>query len=109
MSFDNRVENMGKLIELLTVQPAYAPNETDLTTDSLTAFHTNMSGTNTAAKNAETALSNSRIARNNILYKDETGLVAIAGKVKDYVISAFGASSPQYKQISKIKFILRKD
>lgn len=34
----------------------------------------------------------------------ETGLVDIVDDVKKYVKSLFGASTPQYKQISGLKF-----
>jgi len=104
MSFDNRIENMDKLIQLLTSQSGYAPNETDLKVVTLTALLADMKAKNTAAINALTPLSNARILRNNLLYATGTGLVAIAGEVKKYVKSVFGASSPQYKQVSGLKF-----
>lgn len=104
MSFDNRIESMDKLIQLLSAQTGYAPNETELTTAALTSLLANMRATNTAAINAFTPLSNSRIERNKSLYQIETGLVDIAGDVKKYVKSVFGATSPQYKQISGLKF-----
>ena len=107
MSFDNRIENMGKLVQLLSAQPGYAPNETDLQVASLTTLLADMRTKNTDAINALTPVSNSRIARNNILYTEDTGLVDIAGDVKKYVKSVFGASSPQYKQVSGLKFTQR--
>ena len=63
-----------------------------------------MSTKNTAVINATTDLSNARINRNKVLYFKSTGLYDIAQEVKKYVKSVFGASSPQYKQVSKIKF-----
>ena len=109
MGFDNRIDNMDKLIQLLTAQTGYAPNETELTTAALTTLHTNMKTANTAVINAFTLLSNSRVARNSSLYKAETGLVDIAGDVKKYVKSLFGATNPQYKQVSGIKFTIPKE
>jgi len=104
MGFDNRIENMDKLIQLLSAQTGYAPNETELTTAALTSMLTNMRTANTAAINAFTPLSNSRIERNKTLYQAETGLVDVAGDVKKYVKSVFGGTSPQYKQVSGLKF-----
>jgi len=49
-------------------------------------------------------LSNARITRNDILYKPNTGLVDIAIDTKTYIKSVFGASSPQYKQVSGLEF-----
>ena len=105
MSFDNRIENMDKLVQLLAAQSGYAPNENDLTVAALTNLLTSMRTVNTAAKEAYTPLSNARIARNEILYQPDTGLVDIAGAAKKYVKSVFGATSPQYKQLSGLKFI----
>lgn len=104
MSFDSRIENMDKLIQLLTAQPAYTPNEPELQVAGLITVLANMKTTNTDAINAYTPLSNSRIDRNKILYDKTTGLVTVAGDVKAYVKSVFGGTSAQYKQVSKLKF-----
>lgn len=107
MSFDNRIENMDKLIQLLSAQAGYTPNETDLKVTTLTTLLADMRTKNTGAINALTPLSNARIARNTILYATGTGLVDIAGEVKKYVKSVFGGTSPQYKQVSGLKFTKR--
>jgi ADP-heptose:LPS heptosyltransferase len=104
MSFDNRIENFSKLITLLTNEPLYAPNETDLKLIALNTLLTSLKNTNTAVVNGTTLLSNARIARNTMLYAIGTGLVDIAAEVKKYVKSIFGATSPQYKQVSGLKF-----
>jgi hypothetical protein len=104
MSFNNRIENMDKLIQLLSAQAGYTPNETDLKVTTLTTLLADMRTQNTGAINALTPLSNARIARNNLLYATGTGLVDIAGEVKKYVKSVFGGTSPQYKQVSGLKF-----
>jgi len=54
---------------------------------------------------AATDLANARIARNHLLYDRQTGMVAIANEVKKYIKSVFGASSPEYRQASAIKFV----
>ena len=53
---------------------------------------------------AFTNISNSRIARDKVLYKDITGLVPIANDVKKYIKSVFGASSAEYAQVKSIEF-----
>jgi len=103
-SYDSLVENFTKLGMLAISEPSYTPNEVDLQLVTLTAFVDDLKAKNTAVVNATTAVSNARIARNNILYNENTGLVNIALDVKKYVKSVFGAASPQYKQVSKIKF-----
>ena len=108
-SYDMLTENFSELIDLISSVPSYTPNETELTTVSLTTFHTNLQTANTNVINAEVVYSNARISRNTILYAENTGLVDIALEVKKYVKAVFGATSPQYKQISGIKFTIRKD
>uniref|UniRef100_UPI0032178E2B hypothetical protein n=1 Tax=uncultured Draconibacterium sp. TaxID=1573823 RepID=UPI0032178E2B len=104
MSYDSRVENFEKLIQLLEAIPEYAPNEEDLQIATLTTLGTTLNDKNNAVINAEVVLSNARIERNQILYTPTNGLCDIALFVKNYVKAVFGATSPQYKQISKLKF-----
>jgi hypothetical protein len=104
MSFNSRIDNFDKLIKLLTSVTLYAPNEADLKVTSLTAVLTDLKAKNAAVTTAEVPLNNARIARNDVLYKPNSGLVDVALDVKTYIKSVFGASSPQYKKISKIKF-----
>ena len=103
-SYDMLTENFSALIDLVSSVPSYTPNETELTTTSLTAYLGELQTANTNVINAEVAYSNARISRNNVLYAENTGLVDIAFDVKKYVKAIFGATSPQYKQISGIKF-----
>ncbi len=104
MSYDNRLDNLDKLIKLLISVPLYSPNEADLKTTALTTLYTDLKAKNSAVINATIPLSNARISRNDILYKENTGLVSIANDVKAYIKSVFGGTSPQYKQVSALKF-----
>lgn len=104
MSYDNRIENLDRLIMLLTTVPEYNPNEEELKVSTLTVLYNDLIAKNAAVLAANVPLSNARIARNEILYKENTGLVDTTADVKTYVKSVFGATSPQYKQISKLAF-----
>ena len=104
MSYDNRLDNFDKLIQLLSSIPLYTPNEAELKVASLKNLYTDLKTKNTAFINAITPLSNARISRNETLYKADIGLVDTALDVKTYIKSLFGATSPQYKQISKLEF-----
>ena len=103
-SYDMLTENFSALIDLVSSVPSYTPNETELTVTSLTTFHGNLQTANINVMNAEVVYSNARISRDTVLYSDDTGLVDVASDVKKYVKAIFGATSPQYKQISGIKF-----
>ena len=105
MSFDNRIENFDRLIMLLSSIPLYNPNEAELKVETLKALHNQLKEKNSEVILPIVQLSNSRIARNKILYSENTGLVDVALDSKTYIKSIFGATSPQYKQISKLRFI----
>ena len=64
-----------------------------------------MTKKNQEISDAYTAVDNVRIERNETLYNDSTGLVSRANEVKKYVKSIFGASSPQYAQVSGLKIL----
>jgi hypothetical protein len=104
MSYDSRIENLDKLIQILQAEKAYAPNETELQVATLQTLLTDLRNKNTAVINATMPLSNARINRNETLYDAPSSLTEIAADVKLYAKSVFGATSPQYKQISGIKF-----
>jgi hypothetical protein len=104
MSYDSRLDNFDKLIKLLSGIPLYVPNEADLKVTALIALYNDLKAKNKAVVNATTALSNARIARNDILYKANTGLVDVTLDIKTYIKSLYGATSPQYKQVSKLEF-----
>jgi len=108
-SFDNLIDHLTQLIQLLTQESNYTPNEPDLTVAALTNTLNSLIKANTLVINAYTAWSNARIERNDTLYNPLTGLVQTALEVKQYVKSIFNASSPQYKQVSKLQFKTRTD
>jgi hypothetical protein len=103
-SYSSLIEHFAKMIALLSTEPTYLPNENELKIVTLNTQLTNLKNTNTAVINAYTTVSNSRIARNQSLYNLVNGLCATAKEVKAYVKSVFGATSPQYKQVSGIEF-----
>lgn len=104
LSFDNRIENFDKLIKLLTTIATYIPNEADLKITALNTLLTDLRAKNSAVINAKVALTNARIARNDLLYKEKTGLTYVAQDIKTYIKSVYGTTSSQYKAISQLKF-----
>ena len=104
MSYDNRLDNFFKLIQLLSSVPEYNPNETELKIEHLNTILDDLKAKNAAVVESYIPLSNARISRNDLLYKENSGLYDVALDVKNYIKSVFGATSPQYKQVSKIKF-----
>jgi hypothetical protein len=106
LSFDSRLANFNQLIELLRAIPSYAPNETELTTNSLGLLAENLKNLNTGLINAASTEMSMRTVRNEALYNPTSGIVALAAYVKAYVKSLYGPNSPQFKQISRLRFTL---
>lgn len=103
-SFDKLIDHTQQLAELLTAEPNYLPNENELKTATLSAMLTDLRARNTSVINAVTAVSNARIARDQVLYGETTGVTDTAMAIKQYVKSIFGATSPQFKQVSGLRF-----
>lgn len=96
--FDNLIVFLG------TNSTFYNPNEAALKLTALTTKLTAMKAANSDVNGAAVPLSNARIARDVQLYTEKAGLVDLAGLVKKYVKSLYGADSLQFKQISKLDF-----
>ena len=103
-SFDKLIDHFAQMIATLTAEPKYLPNENELKVATLNTLLTDLRAKNTAVISANTALSNARIARDKALYGEITGILDVAQDTKQYVKSLFGASSPQFKQVSGLKF-----
>ena len=104
-SYIQLVEHFDDLIALYESDVKYAPNEADLATNSLTTYSTSLKTSTTNVINKLTDTGNARLTRKTELYFAGTGLFNLQKLVKKYVKGVFGASSPQYKQISGLKFV----
>ena len=105
LSYDNRQANFQLLVKTMAANSSYKPNETDLTIATLQAFADELKQKTEAVDLVYAPMVNARINRNNILYHPKTGLVpAILSAVKDYIISVYGANSPQIRYINTLKF-----
>jgi hypothetical protein len=103
-SFDKQIDHLTHLITLLTNEPNYQPNEEELKVVTLNTMLADMKAKNTAVIDSWTTLSNARIQRNKTLYHKKTGLTDTAQAVKVYVKSIYGPKSPEFKQVSALKF-----
>ena len=103
-SYDQLIQHLAGLKSVLETEPSYTPNEVELQIATIDSKIEDLSVKNTAVATAYTNISNSRISRNETLYTSENGIYETASEVKKYIKSVFGASSPQYNQVSGIKF-----
>ena len=107
-SYTQQAENFGILLQLLATIPSYAPNEDDLKLVNLNAYKDSLVSSTQSVDQTEAELNTKLIERDNLLYADGTGLYSIAQKVKKYVKSLYGATSPEYANVSNIQFTSRK-
>ena len=103
-SYTQQAENFGILLQLLTTIPTYAPNEDDLKLTNLNSYKDSLVSSTQAVDQTEAELNLKLIERDQLLYADGTGLYSIAQNVKKYVKSIYGATSPEYANVSEIKF-----
>jgi hypothetical protein len=103
-SYDRLIDSFNRLVDLVNAETNYNPNESDLRVNTLNTVLTDLQTANTAVITKYTDYSNARIDRNSTLYNEQNGLIETALDVKKYIKSVFGATSPQYKQVSSLKF-----
>jgi hypothetical protein len=92
------------LVKLLEATPEYKPNEKELKVENLKALVDIMLEKNTAAIKAGTDLNHIRMARNEILYDEQMGLVALSRSIKAYMKSVYGTNHPKFKEVAGISF-----
>jgi len=103
-SYDSKIEHLSKLIELLKIEPKYRPNEIELTVATIEEYHAKLDAINEIYKEENTPYKNALIDRNKYFYAPETGLLAIIQSIKNYVLSIFESTSPEYAQVSSLVF-----
>jgi len=105
LSYDNRQANFQLLVKTIGANSLYQPNEDELKVTTLQAYANDLKKATEAVDIVAAPIINGRIARNTLLYHVETGLVpATINAVKNYIISVYGAGSPQIKHINTLKF-----
>ncbi len=103
-SYTQTAENFSKLLQLVATVPAYNPNTDDIKLVELNAYHTSLVAVTQAVNQTEAELNTTLMERNTILYDDASGLYDRALNVKKYVKSVYGATAPEFKKVSGIKF-----
>ena len=107
-SYTQQADNFGILLQLLGTITEYNPNEDDLKLTNLETYKNLLVSSTQSVDQTEAELNNKLIERDQILYADGTGLYSIAQNVKKYVKSLYGATSPEYTNVSSIEYTCRK-
>ena len=104
LSFDNRLSNFGKLIDVIEPETKYTPNEEDLTLTALKGFKKVLSDANENVSAKSIALSGARAKRNAKFNDVDQGMVDVADTAKKYIKGVYGAKSTQFKAVAALKF-----
>ncbi len=103
-SYTQQIQHLAGLLSVLQSEPSYTPNETELKMVTLVAKQNELTTKNNEVATAYANISNSRIARNTMLYSTEGSVCDVAAEVKKYIKSIFGASSPEFAQVKGLEF-----
>ena len=103
-SFANQVMHFGALVGLVSAEPTYMPNETELQTANLVIVLNGLNTANQTEATAQQPYLDALAERNTVMYTPKTGLVDLALEVKRYVKSVAAISKEEFKQISGLKF-----
>jgi len=103
-SYTETAENLNKLLQLIETVETYNPNIEDLKLVNLKTYQDDLVKATKEVNKTEAELNTEFINRNKLLYNEENGLYEIAQNVKKYVKSVYGTKSPEYSNVSKIRF-----
>jgi hypothetical protein len=99
--FDGKMETFGDLIQIVQEIRNYNPNEADLKVEALKTKLADLQARSQAVSRAYLNFSNARIERDKVLFARE-GVHDTTTAVKNYIRGAFGVTSRQSDQISKL-------
>ena len=102
----SKIENFERLVNRVSAEPLYKPNEADLTLAGLTTFAIQLRTLNKNVIVANQAMRNANRALNATLFNGN-GIHGTALATKAYVRSVFGKRSEQHKEIALYQFIKR--
>jgi hypothetical protein len=102
-SQDSLVQNFQKLIQVLKTEVLYNPNEKDLSIEGLEALVNKFKTDDLATATADAAMERAKVKLTKLFDDPRTGVNVVMPAMKLYSKAAFGAKSPEYAGIVKIK------
>lgn len=103
-SYVQKQDALQQLINLYKSDGNYAPNEAELKVGELQKLSDKMKGLNDNIGSILAPVKNALIKRDELLYKDDTGMVDVAMNVKEYVKGVYGATAGETKMVRGLKF-----
>ncbi len=100
--YDFLLDNFCKIIKLLKANLLYLPEQAELKVSNLEEFYAALYLKNNEVKRINALLSNACLIRNEVMYREVNGLVALSAAVKMYIKYHFGWESTQFKQVANL-------
>lgn len=104
LDFDSMAANFEMLVNIVSQEPSYQPNEVELQVPSIKDRATELHRLNQEVVTKLVICSNMRASRNKLLY-DRSGIYGLAHAAKCYMKGVFGFQSVAYNQIKSLRFI----
>jgi hypothetical protein len=103
LAYASKADWFARLIENAAKEPLYQPNEEEFSVAGLQKKLAELHSLNQRVTAARIQWSNSRVARNELMYDADESLLFTSRAVKKYLRAVFGFSSPQYNQVKNLK------
>ncbi|RZK41144.1 MAG: hypothetical protein EOO90_12090 [Pedobacter sp.] len=100
--YDFLLDNFCKIIKMLKVNPRYLPQDRQLEIVELEGYYASLYLKNNKVRQIYALFCNALMVRDEVMYRDNYGLVALTAQVKIYIKYHFGWNSEEYKQISRL-------
>ncbi len=103
--YDNKLGNVTRLYNVLSIEPKYIPNEDDIKVTAIADLISNMTDKNAAVSTALAPMKYAMDARNKELYEKDKGGNELISKVRTYFKAAYGSNCPEYHHLAKLKVV----
>jgi hypothetical protein len=104
LDYGTLAEHIAKLLETVSAEANYQPNEPELTVEGLGNTLATLRSLNEAVIQSTVRLSNVRKKRNALLHESEVNVCRTALAAKFYIKAAFGPDSEQYNEVTRLRF-----
>jgi hypothetical protein len=102
--FDDRINNLDKLIQLLMSESSYTPNEADIAVAALTTLLSDYETKNGDVSDKYPDVLKAQLDRNKLFYTAVGNGADLSGKVRHYIRSLYGVNSAEYHKFAALKF-----
>ena len=99
----NKADYFGNLVKLVSAEPNYAPNESELRSTTLAEKLAMIQQMNSSVIQSRSHWDHKKMARDKMLYADHS-LIKTGRSVQKYVRAAYGLKSAEYSKIGKLSF-----